>query len=126
MLIGDSMVVGAAGAAMISPSTAAALHDGCALLFDLLVREAEVDLAGTVAPQLAAERALHHDVVAGELGTARRDGALAALATDDIVRGLDRSLLAVVHAHGTIVGKERANLRMEFGNPLQVLEGKAV
>ena len=78
---------------------AAAGGEGGLLGSDQGVGEAEVDLGGAVAAQLAAEGAGDDEVVSREGVDAGGDGVAAALAVDHEVGRADLALLAVVHSH---------------------------
>jgi hypothetical protein len=80
-----------------SPAALPSPRDGHLLLYEMAVREAQIDLRGPVAPQLSTQRALDHQIASGELLSAGWDAAGAFLARHHIDAWLDRSLLAVVH-----------------------------
>lgn len=83
----------------------------CGLLREAGVQPAEIDLAGAIAAQLAAERAVDDEVLAREGLHAGGDGAGAAFAGDhEGVAGAAQRLRGVPGAHRRIVGSRRRSL----------------
>ena len=80
-----------------SPAARPSPRNGYLLLYEMAVREAQINLCGPVAAQLTTQRALDHQIASGELLSAGWDAAGAFLARHYIDVWLDRSLLAVVH-----------------------------
>ncbi len=71
------------------------------------VGKAEKDLAGAVAAQLSAERAVDDDVVSREGLLAGGNVPVTAFAIDDVVSRLDAALLAIAHRHGKSLGRNK-------------------
>jgi hypothetical protein len=63
----------------------------------MTIREAQIDLRGSVPAKLTAQRARHYQIASGELLSAGWDAAGTFLARHHVDVWLDRSLLAVVH-----------------------------
>jgi Protein of unknown function (DUF4031) len=88
--------------------TAARASAGGLLLAEGGVGKPEEDLARPIASQLGAERAPHDDVVLGEGIDLGGHAAVAALAGDHVDGWVNLPLLAVVHAHESILGEIKA------------------
>jgi hypothetical protein len=67
------------------------------LLDEMTVREAQIDLRGSVPAYLSAQRARHYQIASGELLSSGWDAAGTFLAAHDKDGWVDPSLLAVVH-----------------------------
>jgi hypothetical protein len=76
------------------------------------VGRSEVDLGGTIAPQLAAEHALDNDISAGSFGAAGRHLTSTSLARDHKVPAHNAAPIVggVVHAHRQSVGESKAKM----------------
>lgn len=91
------------------PSSPSPSRDGDLLLLEMAVRESEKYLTRSISPQLSAESALDNEIDFREHSSSSRDRSSALLAGDHEGCRIDFPLVAIVHAHGEILGKEKAN-----------------